>query len=422
MLSRFPSWVRFGLLLAVLAGTQTGCQSWKTPSFNMFPWSKKPSPDTIAGTKPPTNLPGAPASSGTSSLAQDTSKQSGPTSPATRNTPSPIPGAPATASPTNLAMGNSAMPNGSASATPSPGAAAANNGFTPGNYNVPQTRTPTGTLPPNASNQVANNPYGPNPYASNAYAASPNGSVPAGVSPAGGIPQGSMPTNGLPNYGTPAGLNPAATPRTASAANPYGSTAPASAMYNAAPGQANIGYPAGMPSGNVGAMPPMQGNIPNLPAAYGGPGLAQPPAGLQPQGFAPQGLPQQGLPSQGLPSLPPTPVSGQSTYTPAGALPPGSVNPSLLPPGQAASAMPTGGSYPSSTGPQMLPPGSVSPSLAPQGTWPAASLPPGIPSAAGNASTATQPPAYTPAGPTTYRPGSIGRTTSYDFSGQNQVR
>jgi len=97
MHSRFPIWVRSGLLLAVLAGSQTGCKAWKMPGSDMFPWSKKPSQDKLLGTKPPTNLP----SSNATTLVQDSSSSSGatsggatssgPVSPAARNTPSPIP-------------------------------------------------------------------------------------------------------------------------------------------------------------------------------------------------------------------------------------------------------------------------------------------------------------------------------------------
>ena len=102
MHSRFPIWVRSGLLLAVLAGSQTGCKAWKMPGADMFPWSKKPSQDKLLGSKPPTNLPGSSAttlvqdSSGSgpamSGPAMSTSAaSSGPVSPAPRNTPSPLP-------------------------------------------------------------------------------------------------------------------------------------------------------------------------------------------------------------------------------------------------------------------------------------------------------------------------------------------
>ena len=262
MLSRFPNWVRSGLLLAMLAGTQTGCQTWKSPSFNMFPWSKKPSADKIVGTKPPTNLPSSSSSStGVTSLAQDPSKSGGPVSPATRNTPSPVPGTPTPN--TNLASN----PPG---AIPSPGTAAANNGFTPGTYNVAQPRTT-----PAAPNNFAANPNGSNPYAAMPPTTQPNGVVPSGAlpngfTPNGSIPNGSMSGASLPGTVTntnPYGLAqaPVGQAGTMSQApsnnNPYGSTLPPggsgirSAVYGPVP----------LPNNNS------QNNIPNLPPAYGGP-------------------------------------------------------------------------------------------------------------------------------------------------------
>ncbi|MFM7975277.1 MAG: hypothetical protein ACKO8U_09415, partial [Pirellula sp.] len=191
MLSRFPNWVRSGLLLAMLAGTQTGCQTWKSPSFNMFPWSKKPSADKIVGTKPPTNLP-------TSS-----SSTSGPVSPALRNTPSPVPGSPTPN--TNLA-------SNPAGAIPSPGTAAANNGFTPGTYNVAQPRT---------------NPASPNPYATAPNGANPNAVSPNAVSPYGANPYAATPAPSQPSGTVPSGLvSSASIPGTIPGANPYGSTLP----------------------------------------------------------------------------------------------------------------------------------------------------------------------------------------------------
>ena len=404
MLSRFPHWVRLGLLLALMTGSQSGCQSWRAPSFNMFPWSKKPSPEKIVGTKPPSTLPSAPSNSGATALVQDTSNSLGPISPASRNTPSPIPGSPTVGSSVNMAMAGN--PSGSmqpasmaGGAIPSPGTAAANNGFTPGNYNLPQSR-----MPPNATASMASNPYG----------GAPTSAVPYGANP------GSM--------------------------NPYGSTLPTTpnnpvnASYNGgpvtvAPGQAGVNYP---------------NNIPNLPAAYGGPSL--PPAGSPgPASYGPSmGLPPSSNlpPSMGLPpsssfppgsSLPPSmglPPGGMAPQgysvptTPSGGLPVGSlsqpatlpglslpVNPNLppsaampsgaaMPPG---AAMPSGGSMPAGF---LLPPSNSM--TAPAVTVPAVTVPavtvsqgqPGLSSA--------------PAG--AYRPGSVGRSTSYDFSGQSQVR
>jgi len=254
MLSRFPNWIRFGLLLAFLAGSQTGCQTWKTPSFNMFPWSKKPSADKIVGTKPPSTLPGSSSVGSGATLAQDTSRSSGPVSPATRNTPSPVPGMPASSNPSSMALASNPSTGNPSIGTgmPSPGAAATNNGFTPGNYNIPQNRMPG---MPTGSNLAAT----PNPYASNPYPNAPMGAGATGPNPVAGIPTG-IPNSGIPNMGNQPGVN------------PYGSTAPANASYNAFPGQPSMNYQAGAPASNPAAM---QGGIPNLPAAYGGPAPQQ---------------------------------------------------------------------------------------------------------------------------------------------------
>jgi hypothetical protein len=339
MLSRFPNWVRSGLLLAMLAGSQTGCQTWKSPSFNMFPWSKKPSADKIVGTKPPTNLPSSPSSSSVTSLAQDSSKSGGPVSPATRNTPSPVPGTP---------MPNMAIASNPAGAVPSPGTAAANNGFTPGTYNTAQTRT---------------NPAAPNPYAANPYGAVPNGVVPNGANPYAAMPNGSVSSASMQGI--------------ASGANPYGSTLPPG---GSAPTNASFNTPAPQPNTNY------QNNIPNLPPAYGGPAYGNP--GLAPQGM-PQGMPQavpQAVP-QGLPL-------GMPQGIPQGM-------PQMVPQG-----MPQGvPSLPSLPNSQGLPPGSI-----PGTPLLPSSNAPGMPSL---------PPASSSGA---YRPGSVGRSTSYDFSGQNPVR
>ena len=361
MLSRFPNWVRSGLLLALLAGSQTGCQTWKSPSFNMFPWSKKPSADKIVGTKPPTNLPtSSSSSSSVSSLAQDTSKSGGPVSPSTRNTPSPV-----------------------------PGAAAANNGFTPGTYTVAQNPSA-----PGGANGYAANPYGSNPYAAMPNGAMPNAAMPNGSVPnVGMMPNGSMPMGSGPNAANPYGMVQAPSgqagmmPKAPSNNNPYGSTLPAgpsgsmNVSFNAPPTQPNINY---------------QNNIPNLPPAYGGPAYNSPVngnQGLVPQGIpqgmpqgVPQGIPQgmlqgvpQGMPQgvpQGIPSLPPAGLNAPGAY---GSLP----------------SLPTGSG---------LPPSSVPGTPVP----PTASAP-GMPS-------------LPPSNSGAYRPGSVGRSTSYDFSGQNQVR
>ena len=51
MRSRLPNWIRLGMVLAVIAGTQTGCKSgWKMPGSDMFSWTRKPSESTLAGT------------------------------------------------------------------------------------------------------------------------------------------------------------------------------------------------------------------------------------------------------------------------------------------------------------------------------------------------------------------------------------
>jgi hypothetical protein len=159
---------------------------------------------------------------------------------------------------------------GSANGMPSPGAAASNNGFTPGNFNIPPNRSTTG-MPATAlsvPNPNASNPYGSTPPASGVYTA---GAAPIGT----GIPN-------LPAaYGGPSN-QPLGTPSLPPAA--------ASAPSN---------YSSGGSFAPQGMMPP-QGSLPPqgmLPAQ-----ATMPPQATMPQ----QGmLPPQGMmPPQGM--LPPS--------------------------------------------------------------------------------------------------------------------
>ncbi|MFM9064163.1 MAG: hypothetical protein ACKOOI_14200 [Pirellula sp.] len=160
--------------------------------------------------------------------------------------------------------------------------------------------------------------------------------------------------------------------------NPYGSTLPPggsgirSAVYGPVP----------QPNNNS------QNNIPNLPPAYGGSANGIPVSGVPAYGnpgLAPQGIPQ-GIP-QGLPQ-------GLSQGVPQGI-------PQMIPQGM-PQGVPSLPNLPNSPG---LPPSSIpSAQLLPSSSAPGMpSLPPASSSGA-------------------YRPGSVGRSTSYDFSGQNQVR
>jgi hypothetical protein len=267
------------LFVTVVGAGQTGCQSgWKMPSASIFPWSKKPSESTLAGSNPSLAAPG----SKTGSFASGTGS---PASPASNNTPALLSSANARGgSPYGGAMGGnrSTIPTASdftpPQANPTAGLAANANGYQTGPYSMGGVKT----------GLTAPSPYGaPNSMAANQP---PNGFAPAtGFNAPGNQPQGRPANPGLaftappqqPQFNNPGlpsasgfapanGLPPQTQPAMVASSNfpgnaPFGNTGlpPASGMPNSSmpnPGMsANnmvTAVPAGMSATNMASLPP----------------------------------------------------------------------------------------------------------------------------------------------------------------------
>ena len=247
MRTKLANWTRIAVVVVVVAGTQTGCRNgWKMPGSDMFPWSKKPSESTLAGSSP--------------SLSMPSSSSSSPVGPAFKNSPSPLvsnaanPNRPASPygptstgpsfnMPPNNAMArqmpNGQMPNGQMGNSVA-GVNAGANGYQTGPYSMAGGTNRSGGMTPSTG-------YGTSPQSPNGYPSTPPQNAMAGMPPSMPPAYGGMPT------GMPTGM-----PQ-----SPSISTYPA--MGNAA------GIPA-MPAGyNAGSFNPMQAqsSMPNaLPAAY----------------------------------------------------------------------------------------------------------------------------------------------------------
>jgi len=289
MRSRLPNWIRLGMVLAVIAGTQTGCKSgWKMPGSDMFSWTRKPSESTLAGTGPSIAMPSA----GT------------PTSPSTKSSPTPInstalnntkPSSPYGQGVTSP-YGQPSAPNATNAlgSVPGAGTAATQNGYSTGNYATTPQRPMGGTAPnygvpggpaPTGNNQLAQNPYG-----QSAYGLPPNGPAAGGPTAGGLVAGGPVPTGPVPGgptaYGAPQGYpaptrsvaGPNSLPPTGSVA--YGMTPPPAAPgvvpngipnTNAyVPNAGTNSVPTNMVSYGAGSLPPSLPPASSMPNAYGG--------------------------------------------------------------------------------------------------------------------------------------------------------
>ena len=275
-----------------------------------FPWSKKPSESTLAGSNPSLNAPSTTGGSFASSGGT-------PTSPATNNTPTLLSSANSRGSSPygNLAGGNrSTIPTASdftvPSANPNTGLAANANGYQTGPYGMAGNRTgltapsPSGVPNGVAANQAPagfapatgfnnNVPGTPQPRSANTNMAfnptQPQG-LPAGLpaapsfnqpngQPAQALPTMVAATNSLPpqaSFGAP-GLPPAP-------------TMPNNSMMNSsmAPNNMVPTIPAGMSATNMASMPPAAPNfsMPNA-AASAGPGQSMQTAAASYSGASP---------------------------------------------------------------------------------------------------------------------------------------
>ena len=304
MRTKLATWTRLAVVVVAISGTQTGCKSgWKMPGSDMFPWSKKPSEATLAGSSPSLSMP---PSGSTSS----------PVGPAYKNTPNPL----------------------------------ASNAANPGRPSSPYggTTGPSFNMPPNnastfAGTQMANNGAGvtssANGYQTGQYNTASNANRAGGMSPS--TPYGAPPSG----YSAPAG---------------------GGAGYSAPPSNAMAGLPSsmppaygGMPTGgptqspSISSYPPMGGGVSAMPAAYNPGAMANnaPAASSMPNAYQP-------------PSLPPASTNvaaGAPSYGGAAPYQPGSLGRKtgydFSPQGAGGGAAPA--SYPSTANQTNPPPGGI---------------------------------------------------------------
>jgi hypothetical protein len=279
MRSTIANWSRLVLVVAVVAGTQTGCKSgWKMPGTDMFSWNKKPSEASLAGSNPTLSVPGS------SSTGSGLSSSSTPVSPATRNTPnvlasssksSPYAAAPAGAPQYGAPTGSAATANGyqtgpyATVAGARPTAPGAPNGFTPPT-GYANTQPMMGQPPAVAMSATApqTNAFGVPP--ANAFGATPANGY--GAPQAGAAKMASAPTY------TPNPMQPQLPPSQSVPAMPVGMSstnmaalppamAPASSMPNAVQGGFSSSQPVATNPTYAGAAPYRPGST-GRPTAY----------------------------------------------------------------------------------------------------------------------------------------------------------
>jgi len=276
MRTKLANWTRLAVVVVAVFGTQTGCKSgWKMPGTDMFPWSKKPSESTLAGSSPSLSMP----SNNPTSTA----------GPAYKNSPSPL-----ASNATNPRRPTS--PYGAVNST------------VPA-FNMPPNTPTASSYPPNSpmSNNGSGVSAGANGYSTGAYNMAGNTNRTGGFTPPTGYgPPPQSPTGYGPPPQSPIG---------------YGSTSNPNALAGLPPGVGGI--PSGLPqaSNNLPIYAPMgNANIPALPAAYNAAAVNSMPASSMPNA-----LPNSVQPS----SLPPTsaygPAVAAQTYTGAAPYRPGSV-------------------------------------------------------------------------------------------------
>lgn len=313
MRSRQPNWVRFGLILTVMAGSQVGCSSgWKMPSSDMFSWKRKPSESTLTGSSPSIAMP-------------ENSKTSAATSPAQRNTPSPI--SSTAANTTKSPAGKQSSPYGQSSAANpttgtglnasfaafqsqpstlgqsaavSGGSAAGANGFSPGTYSAPAARM-ANTNPPGAAASLGS--ATPNPYS---LAPAP-GAQPSAGAPNLGAANFGVPSVSVPQYNVP-GAVPSVGTITAPSIPPAGNSAG--------------GFPGGVPNGGNPGLSPAP-----TPTAYTAPLPPSVPVNSGASNFTPPYLPASSSPvpaapvSYGTPGIQPAAGAVSAPVTPGANLP-----------------------------------------------------------------------------------------------------
>ena len=285
MRTKLGNWTRLAVVVVAMAGTQTGCKSgWKMPGSDMFPWSKKPSESTLAGSSPGLSMPSNSASS-----PMGPAYKNNPTALAGNGIGSPKPqspyGAPGTTGPSFNMPSNNPMASNHGPSGPSThngmGVVSGANGYNTGAYNMagpankpggytPQTGYGTAQQPPTAyGNMPPQNAMASMPPA---YGGGPSGmpGMPPPTNSASYAPMG----NGAGTPAMPAGYHAAM-----NTANPMQSSMPnalaGSSPLSAGPAIVNQTY--------NGAAPYRPGSV-GRPTSYdfsnqsGGAGL--PPAGV----------------------------------------------------------------------------------------------------------------------------------------------
>ncbi|MFO0012736.1 MAG: hypothetical protein ACK553_08345 [Planctomycetota bacterium] len=309
MRSRTRNWVYSGLVLALLAGSQTGCKSgWKMPGGDMFSWGRKPSESTLMGNGPSVSTPGpsTTASNAPKSMPNPSSPGSnGAMSPALRSNPNQIVSnavnPTATARPSGPGFGgygpNGAAPQGgtpygsapnagaplggapygtTAGVAPTPGAAATSNGYTTGAYATNQSRPPMNGAP----SAYGQNMPAPQTQAPQIPLAQGTAPVPTGTPnysyPTPNAPQSyagmSVPPMNAPVAGNSNGaLPPPVAPQGYNMIPPPASAAPNIARSGG--GMYAPSVPQGVPAMNASSgsnLPPSIPPASQMPMAYGG--------------------------------------------------------------------------------------------------------------------------------------------------------
>ena len=256
MRTKLGNWTRMAVVVVAVFGTQSGCKSgWKMPGTDMFPWSKKPSESTLAGSSP--------------SLSMPSNNPSSPVGPAYKNSPNPLASNAANPSRPSSPYGSSAgpsfnMPPNNPLASNGAGVSASANGYSTGPYNMAGNANRTGGFTPPTG-------YGAPPPSANGYGSPMPQNALAGLPPAyGGMSTGLPPSPNssaayapMGNAGIPAmpaGYN-------AAAVNMPQNTFPQSSMPNALPssfqssGPNNTNGPAMATQSYNGAAPYRPGSV-----------------------------------------------------------------------------------------------------------------------------------------------------------------
>jgi hypothetical protein len=183
MRTYITKWTKLALVIAAVAGTQTGCKSgWKMPGKDMFSWSKKPTESSLAGSNPSLSVSGSSTGSGLASSSSGLATSGSPMSPALKNTPMSMSNAPKSPYGASSPAGSFSSPQGLASNA---------NGYQTGPYMTSASGRPTGYAAP--SGYAGAQPMGqPNGLAMNAPA--PSSAPPMGM--ASNNPPYSMPNAG----------------------------------------------------------------------------------------------------------------------------------------------------------------------------------------------------------------------------------